>query len=395
MHFVYRVFAIIAIVIASFGISQAYSQELQFATFQEMGQVLIDQQISNNVTASITLQSTSNQEMKIPSDVEQKIRDNPQIISVILTNEERCILGVFDQACVLINVTQHPDWKGINSIQDGTRVIGDSLIDDINRVFDTNAEFHSVYIHHSDEANKLLDTSGVVSGRGTVSAVYVMPLEDTMSMYEKISSILIPKVIRDSGGFYENAKKMSSDSNASMTFSIIPRDNASLFQLKLSIDYPNAADKVSTIKPLEFLHADELRRSSYFSGGFYPLNSLLQVVILSPEPTNVEKVRGNLMDTHLIDGEKIPTDVTQTGWIFDPESGEKIEGKFLFGKESIVKSEDLEFTLTGFGGEFTEKPIIENDDVEENYESMIIVAIIAIVAIGAALYYLKGYRKSA
>ena len=392
----YRVFIIIVFVVASlYGIDQAYSQELQFATFQEMGQILIDKQLSNNVTASITLQSTSNQEMKIPSEVEQKIRENPQIISVILTNEERCILGVFEQSCILINVAQNPDWSGINDIQDGTKEIGNSLIDDINKVFDTNAKFHSAYIHHSDEVNKLLDTSGVVSGRGTVSAVYVMPLEDTMSMYEKISSILIPKVIRDSGGFYEIAKQMSSDPNASMTFSIIPRDNASLFQLKLSIDYPNAADKVNTIKPLEFLQTDELKRSSYFSGGFYPLNSLLQVVILSPDPTSIEKVRGNLMDTHLIDEEKIPTDVTQIGWIFDPDSGEKIEGKFLFGKESVVKSEDLEFTLTGFGGEFTEKPIVESANIETNYESMIIVTIIAIVAIVAALYYLKGYRKSA
>ena len=56
---------------------------------------------------------------------------------------------------------------------------------------------------------KLLETSGVVSGRGIVSVVYTMPMEDTSSMYEKISAMLIPKIIRDGGGFYDVAKDLS------------------------------------------------------------------------------------------------------------------------------------------------------------------------------------------
>ena len=41
-------------------------------------------------------------------------------------------------------------------------------------------------------------------------------------MYAKISALLIPKEIRDSGGFYEIANDLSTQENAKMTFSIIP-----------------------------------------------------------------------------------------------------------------------------------------------------------------------------
>ena len=47
-----------------YSIDNAFAQEFRLATFQETAQILIDQQFSNNVTASISLQSTSNQEMQ-------------------------------------------------------------------------------------------------------------------------------------------------------------------------------------------------------------------------------------------------------------------------------------------------------------------------------------------
>ena len=35
------------------------------------------------------------------------------------------------------------------------------------------SEFHSTFIHTVDDANLLLETSGVISGRGAVSATYI------------------------------------------------------------------------------------------------------------------------------------------------------------------------------------------------------------------------------
>jgi len=375
---VYKIIILIVIIgFSFFGLIDVHAQEVKLATFQETAQVFFDQLISGNVTASITLQSTSNQEIRIPSELEQKIRENERIIAVILTNEEQCVLGVQDDACILINISRVESEKGIFAIQDSAKEIGNSIIDDVNRVLDTNAEFHSVYIIPVGETTRELETSGVVSGKGTVSIVYTLPKEDTYSMYEKISTILIPPVIRESGGFYDIARKLSSEDNAAMTFSILPRENSSLYQLKLSVDYPGFSN-YDLISPLEFLKTDELKRSNYFSDDFYPLNSILLVVILLSEATSVNEVNANIVPSQVVGGEKIPTDLTVDGWIFDPESGNKIDGKYLFGEKFSVSKNELLFTL---------------GSAQLNDSSLLVIIIIVILAGGAAAFYLKGYKK--
>jgi len=225
---VYKLIILLFSVSVIFSASYAFAQEPQLATFQESAQIIVDQTISKNVTASITLQSTSIQEIRIPADLENKIRNTDKVVAIILTNEESCVLGVLDESCIMINISREGIEGGIIAIQDLGKEIGDMLIEEINNVFDTDAQFHSVFIHYEDESNRILETSGVVSGRGIVSAVYTMPKEDTDSMYEKISTILLPKVIRDAGGFYDIAKIISRDEDSRMTFSFIPLDNSSL-----------------------------------------------------------------------------------------------------------------------------------------------------------------------
>ncbi len=385
----YKIIVLIAIIgFSVYSIFDVYAQiqSPQLATFQETAQILIDRQISNNVTASITLQSTSNQEIRIPSDIEQKIRENERIIAIVLTNEEQCVLGVQNQACIMINVSRDSSEKGIIAIQDSARAIGNSVIDDINKIFDTKAKAHSVFVHQDKGIDPALDISGVVSGKGTVSAVYTMPLESTDSMYEKIASILIPKEIRDSGGFYDVAKKLSSDPNSTMTFSMIPIQNSVLYQLKVSVDYTNSAD-IQVISPLEFLKIDTLQRSDYFSRGFYPLNSILQVVILSTETTTVNEIKGNIIPAEIIGGEKIPKDLSIKGWIFDPESGNVIDGKYLFGKDVSVNKNDLVFSLDSA----SIKKVNSND--VPTLDELIIVIIIVIAAGGATVFFFKGFKK--
>lgn len=375
------------IVLMIFPINQAFSQEMSLATFQETAQVLIDKSISQNVTASITLQTTSIQEIKIPAELEKKIRENDRIISITVTNQNQCILGVIDQSCIMINVLRDESDKGITAIQNSTKNVSLQFIDDLNQAFDTNAKFHSIFIHTDDQARKELDTSGVISGRGVISAVFTMPMEDTSSMYEKISAMLVPKVIRESGGFYDVAKNLATQENAKMTFSIIPTEKTSLLQLRLSVDYPGTASSVNIVNPLEFLKTDELKRSEYFSEGFYPLNSILQVVILSPVETSISEINGNIIPTQIIDGEKIPTDITKPGWVFDPEQGMRIQGKYIFGNTNSVDANELRFALEGSSLDN------KNENKGTFDESIVVVIIIAIVAIAAAMFYLKGYKK--
>lgn len=362
----------------------AYSQEMNHSTFQETAQIIIDKTISQNVTASITLQSTSIQEIRIPAELDQEIRENTRIKAIIFTNQNQCVLGVVDKSCIMINIERSLEDKGIIAIQDSTKEMADLYIDKINKALDTDAKFHSVFIHSDDESNEALETSGAVSGRGMISAVYTLPMENSNSMYEKISGILIPKIIRDGGGFYDVAKNLSSNENAKVTFSWIPIDTKSLLQLKLSVDYPKKASINSDINPLEFLQIENLKRSDYFSAGFYPLNSIIQIVVLSPEHTNISDVNGNIIPTQIIDNEEIPKEITKEGWIFDPKEGQRIQGKYIFGEEQSVAADKLKFSL---GGEN-----IQNEKIEFD-ESIIVVIIITIVAIAAALYFLKGYKK--
>lgn len=375
---------IILLIIVGFlanGVHFSYSQDASLATFQETAQVLIDKR-TQEITSSITLQSTSIQEIKIPSELEEKIRNNPRITSVIITNEDQCILGVFDQSCIIINVSRDPTDKGVIEIQDSTKELANQFIDDINQAFDTKSKFHSVFIHSDDELNRALETSGAVSGRGIVSAVYTMPMEDSDSMYEKISAILIPKIIRDGNGFYETAKNLSSEDNSKVTFSIIPLENNSLLQLKLSATFSEGSE-ITKIEPLKFLSTNELKRSEYFSSGFYPLNSIFQIVILANEPLAISNVSGDLIPTQIIDGEKIPKEFTK-GWVFDPDGGEKIQGKFIFGRDSSITNKDLEFSLADNSQQKQESSFDE---------SIVILVIIIVGGIGAAVYFLKGYKK--
>jgi hypothetical protein len=383
------IYVIILIVFVGISGNHAYSQEVGLSTFQESAQLIIDNKISQESITSITLLSSNIQEIKIPIELEQKIRDNERIQAIVLTNENNCVLGVTDKSCILINIERNPEDLGINAIQDSSRIIGDEFIEEVNEMFDTNAKFFQVFIHTSAESNKALNTSGIISGTGTISAVYTMSMEDTSSMYGKISSMLLSKQIRESGGFYDVAQTLATEENSKMSFSIIPTETKTLLQLRVSNDNPITStmeiSKIPTkINPLKFFKINELNRSNYFSTGNYPLNSIIQIVILSNEEIKVSEVRGNIIPTQTIDGMEIPTEITKNGWVFDPKNGTQIQGKYIFGETTAVNENELKFLLKA-----------NNDDVKkiELDESITIVAIITIISIASAIFYLKGYKK--
>ena len=360
----------------------AYSQEINLSTFQESAQVIIDKRLSQNVTASVTLLSTNIQEIKIPTELQKTINEKDRIKVVILTNHNNCILGVYDQSCIIINIERDPEDEGINAIQDSTRELGESVIDQINQAFDTDAKFFQTYIHTDDSSSQAFDTSGIVSGRGTISAVFTLPMEDTDSMYRKISTMLISKEIRNGGGFFNVADTLSKNNDSKMSFSLIPTESKILSQLRVSVNYPGEAPGIYEIDPLKFLNIEELERSSYFSKGNYPLNSIFQVVITTNEDTSIENVRGNIIKTQLQDGIEMPIEITKKGWVFDPKEGEIIQGKYIFGSDTSINKDELKFTISGNPNQNTEFD-----------ESILVVIVITIVSIGAVIFYLKGYKK--
>jgi hypothetical protein len=377
---VYR-FLIAFLLFFSAYVGFAFAEEPRYATYHEMASVIVDQRISNNVTASITLQTTSIKEFQVPPDLDAKIRDNPDIIAVVITNEDQCVLGVYEQICVLIN-SKRTEGAGIKETQDKARQIGDSLIGDINSAFGLKAEPHSVFLHYDDISNRALGTTGEVSGAGTVSAVYTAPMQNTDFMFTKISGILIPRQIRELGGFYDTAQILAGDDSSRMTFTILPKEEGSIMQLKVALDYPNMARGLTTVEPLEFLKVDQIRKSDYYSVGFFPLNSLVHVVILSPD--NSTKIHADSVIEPIIkNGERIPSNLTKSGWFFNSESGQKIEAMYLFGEEFSADSSSLELSL-----DMREEKIQTDIKFDESY----ILIGIGIAAAAAAAYYLKGIR---
>ena len=383
------IFVISIIMVIGISTNYAHSQEIGLSTFQESAQVIIDKKISNKSITSITLLSSNLQEIKIPTELEQKIRENERVQAVVITNQNNCVLGVRDyESCIIINIERNPEDKGINAIQDSTKEIADLYIHEMNQVFDTNAKFFQTYIHTSDETNQALGTSGIISGYRTISAVYTMPMQDTDYMYDKLSSMLLSKSIKDGEGFYNVAKTLSEDENAKMSFSIIPSESKSLLQLRISIENPIESQMEGTItkiNPLEFFNIENLNRSNYFSSGNYPLNSIFQIVILANDEINVSDVRGNIIPTQMIDGIEIPIEITKKGWVFDPQKGEQIQGKYIFGESTSINENELKFSLGGSNLQYKEEIKLD--------ESITVVIIITIVSIGAAIFYLKGYKK--
>ena len=85
----------------------------------------------------------------------------------------------------------------------------------------------------------------------------------------------------------------------------------------------------------------------------------------------------------IIDDVKFPTEVTKKGWIFDPQEGQKIQGKYIFGEDIMITENDLKFSLNGNNIQSRETQIDES----------VVVILITIVSIGVAIFYLKGYKK--
>ena len=352
-----------------------YAQQPQLASYRETAGVLVDEKIQNQTTAFITLTSTSPVEMRVPAELAEKIRNTANVTSVAITNADNCVLGTQGQACVLVNIVQPPllESYNITEIQSNAHKVGDALIGDINKAFSLNAEFNSVYVNPRGELNTALGTSGIVSGNRTISVVYTMPKPDSSYLFDGLTSILIPKQIRDDGGFYDVAKIIAQNANSTVTFAITPGQGASIYQLQTSLQLPIKSE-ISTIK---------LAKSSYFNAGFFPLNSVVEVVILSNHDISVTSHGGNLAPSTINNGQKVPTDLTKSGWIFDPESGQKISAIYLFGTTVFTTSDDLSLTIGNATSQSTPGEPKPAKDIPD-YSIYVIIGIV--IAGGAAVY---------
>jgi len=378
----------------------AYAQEFEKATFQESLTIIYDQKFSESIITSIGFETTDNNEIRIPNEIIEKINSNEKIRSVTFTNAGECVIGVTtEQQCIMINFS-YEELKGdggIRMVQDSAKEMANLLIDDLNKIFRTNTEFHSVFIHTVDNANALLETSGVISGRGSVSATYVTDKSATDFLFADLAGILIPKTIREGGGFYDISEKVSRNDDSIISISIIPNENSNLYVFKVAQEIKEKSNDVSSINILENFGIEQISRTDYFDKRNVPLNSVIHLVVIPDENRKV-----NAISTHAITDLTKIENVMEKGWFLNSPAGEMIDLRFLFGdsktvleKELLVETApwDMQSEMTLYSVENIEKEIIEEQILEGDVQSQYaILALIILVGIGAAIFYLKGYK---
>ena len=382
----------------------ASAQQFEKATFQESASIIYDQKISGSIITSIGFETTSNEEIRFPGELIEKINANEKIRAVVFTNAGECVIGVTsEQQCIMINF-DYEKLKGdggIRMVQESAREMGGLLIDDLNQVFRTDAEFHSVYIHTADNANMLLETSGIISGKGAVSATYVTDKRATDFLFTDIAGILIPKEIRDGGGFYDIAKKLSIHDDSIISVTMIPNEDSNLYMFKITKEIKEKSNNITVIRTLESFEVDKISRTDYFDNRNVPLNSIIQLIIIPSETTKV-----NAISTHAITDVTTFENIMKKGWFLSSPAGEMIDLKFLFGQSKTISAEELlvetapwdmqsEMTLYSvekIESEAEEVPIIENEEEGSDETQYAVLGIIIVAGIGAAIFYLKGYK---
>ena len=382
----------------------ASAQQFEKATFQESASIIYDQKLSESVIVSIGFETTSIDEIRFPGELIEKINANEKIRAVIFTNAGECVIGITaEQQCIMINF-DYENLKGdggIRMVQESAREMGGLLIDDLNQVFRTDAEFHSVYIHTADNANVLLETSGIVSGKGAVSATYVTDKRATDFLFTDIAGILIPKEIRDGGGFYDIAKKLSIHDDSIISVTMIPNEDSNLYMFKITKEIKEKSNNITVIRTLESFEVDKISRTDYFDNRNVPLNSIIQLIIIPSEMTKV-----NAISTHAITDVTTFENIMKKGWFLSSPAGEMIDLKFLFGQSKTISAEELlvetapwdmqsEMTLYSvekIESEAEEVPIIENEEGDGDETQYAVLGIIIVAGIGAAIFYLKGYK---
>ena len=333
-----RILMLAALLVAVSQVLPSVAQDDDTVPFHEVAQVLVNTAGAGNTTVSITLQSTSTDDITLPDELASRIGADDRIAYIAVTNEDSCVPGVLGESCILVSALRSGEWSGIDEVQAGAREIGDSYIDELNAAFDTRASFHSVYIHHSEGARL-----AQAADRRIVSAVYTMPQEHTASMHTKIGGIILSRDIRDGGGFYEASRRIVALEGSQMLISMTPVAGAPLMQVRVSAILEGADSR--EIDPLALLPVSSLERSSVFPYGSNPLGSLVRAIVVPDVPSRILPSSTTLLPTVFINGELLPSAVGHSGWVFDPSTGPFIDGRFLFGDNRLVEDEELAFSI--------------------------------------------------
>jgi len=328
-------------------------------SLREHLQIIIDQREFKN-RISIGLLSKSPDDIKLPDNIEA-ISSNPKIFSMTITNEFGCAPTKIDKACVVIEVEREGLGNNLSEMKKVSREITDKIVADGVIVF--TPEYYSTTFQ--PKANLSVDEIKRLGEKGQVAkVVYTIHKQPTNELFTALSTMLLSNDIRTSGGFYNIAEKLSENYFSEFTVTVIPLENEMLRELHVSLLCSNEIRELvncdrlydeltpvdegkmdeqiarGDISPLDIMQIENISRSKIFLDEFLPLNSVIQVLILSEEDLQIKSVNSNLIDDlqHL-------GDIQESGWFFISKAGKQIDARYIFGQESSVSKNNLVFSI--------------------------------------------------
>jgi len=310
-------------------------------SFQEQLQLIIDHTNSKS-RISIGLLSTHPNDIIFPDYIEA-ISSNPRVLSFTLTNQFACSPNYIERGCVIIEIMREGLGDELDEIKKNSREIADNIVGDGVIVF--GVEFDSVTL----EPKTTFDGKKMIVSK----VLYTTNKQPTNNLFDALSTLLISSNIRNAGGFYDHAEKLSKHHFADFTIQFVPLEKNILRSLHISLTcssedpvLPNCPDNFEKllasgeINPLEILQVDNINRSEIFADKFLPLNSIIHVMLYSDEDLQVKSVNSAVVEKmeHL-------GDVQDNGWFFTSKLGNKIDGRYIFATEPSASKNDLIFSI--------------------------------------------------
>jgi len=295
----------------------------------------------------------------------EAISSNPNIFSMIITNEFACAPTQIDKACVIIEVETEGLGDNFVEMKKNAREITDEIVADGIIIF--APEFYSLTFQ--PKAGFSTDEIKRLGAKGSVAkVVYTIHKQPTSQLFTALSTMLLSNDIRTSGGFYNIAEKLSENYFSEFEVVVMPLENDMLRELHISLLCSNEIRELVNcerlysaltpgvqegsideqiargyVSPLDFIQVENISRSKIFSDEFLPLNSVIQVMILSEEDLQVKSVNSNVIENLRTLG-----DIQENGWFFLSESGKNIDARYIFGQESSVSKNDLAFSIGSY-----------------------------------------------
>ena len=342
--------------------------EIEEHSLKEYLQIIIDQRESKN-RISVIFTTENPSDIQLPDNIEA-ISSDPNIFSMKITNEFACAPTKIDKACIIIEVEREGLGDSLVEMKKNAREITDKIVADGVIIF--TPEFYSVLIQPKDNLDEKESVAKVM---------YTVHKQSTRQLFTALSTMILSADIRTSGGFYNIAEKLTENHFTEFEVRMTPLENGMLRELHISLLCSNEIPELVNcerlyseiipgaqegsideqiargyVSPLDFIQVENISRSKIFSDEFFPLNSIIQVMILSEEDLQVKSVNSNVIENlqHL-------GDIQESGWFFISKAGQKIDARYLFGQEYSVSKNDLAFSIGSYSENDIEIKEVEYD----------------------------------